>query len=59
MIDGSKPYPAYKDSGVPWLGAVPAHWDMWCRFAISLASGMDRRPHVAEQTIGLKAASCG
>ena len=23
MIDGLKPYPAYKDSGVPWLGQVP------------------------------------
>ena len=22
------PYPAMKDSGVPWLGAVPAHWDV-------------------------------
>lgn len=21
-----KPYPKYKDSGVDWLGAVPAHW---------------------------------
>ncbi len=26
MIDGLKPYPAYKDSGVPWLGQVPEHW---------------------------------
>jgi type I restriction enzyme S subunit len=26
MIDGLKPYPAYKDSGVPWLGKVPEHW---------------------------------
>ncbi|MCL4554794.1 MAG: restriction endonuclease subunit S [Actinobacteria bacterium] len=26
MIDGLRPYPAYKDSGVPWLGAVPEHW---------------------------------
>jgi len=26
MIDGLKPYPAMKDSGVPWLGAVPEHW---------------------------------
>lgn len=26
MIDGLKPYPAYKDSGVPWLGRVPEHW---------------------------------
>lgn len=21
------PYPDYKDSGLPWLGRVPAHWD--------------------------------
>lgn len=29
-----KPYPAYKDSGVEWLGRVPEHWDIvplkWC-----------------------------
>ncbi|MBI4522402.1 MAG: hypothetical protein HY695_01175 [Deltaproteobacteria bacterium] len=23
-----KPYPAYKDSGVEWLGETPAHWEM-------------------------------
>ena len=23
-----KPYPAYKPSGVEWLGEVPAHWDV-------------------------------
>ena len=23
-----KPYPAYKDSGVEWLGKVPEHWDV-------------------------------
>ena len=23
-----KPYRAYKDSGVEWLGAVPAHWEV-------------------------------
>ena len=23
-----KPYPVYKDSGVPWLGEVPAHWEV-------------------------------
>jgi restriction endonuclease S subunit len=22
------PYPAYKDSGVPWLGQVPEHWEV-------------------------------
>jgi type I restriction enzyme S subunit len=21
------PYPEYKDSGVPWLGVIPAHWE--------------------------------
>jgi type I restriction enzyme S subunit len=26
MIEGFNPYPAYKDSGVRWLGEVPAHW---------------------------------
>ena len=26
MIDGLKPYPAMKDSGVPWLDKVPKHW---------------------------------
>ena len=28
MMDGLKPYPAYKDSGVPWLGKVPEHWEV-------------------------------
>jgi type I restriction enzyme S subunit len=23
-----KPYPAYKDSGVQWLGEIPAHWEV-------------------------------
>lgn len=26
MIADLKPYPAYKDSSVPWLGEVPEHW---------------------------------
>ena len=26
MIANLKPYPAMKDSGVPWLGEVPEHW---------------------------------
>ena len=28
MIADLKPYPAMKDSGVPWLGEVPEHWDV-------------------------------
>ncbi len=28
MIHDFKPYPAMKNSGVPWLGEVPEHWDI-------------------------------
>lgn len=28
MIEGLKPYVEYKQSGLPWLDAVPKHWDM-------------------------------
>ncbi len=28
MIDRLKPYPTMKDSGVPWLGQVPEHWEV-------------------------------
>ncbi|WP_440951490.1 restriction endonuclease subunit S [Methanococcoides sp. FTZ1] len=28
MIHDLKPYPSYKDSGVPWLGEVPEHWEV-------------------------------
>ena len=28
MIADLKPYPAMKDSGVPWQGEVPEHWEM-------------------------------
>lgn len=26
MIDALKPYAEYKESGVPWLGKIPKHW---------------------------------
>ena len=26
MIGGLKPYAEYKESGLPWLQAVPSHW---------------------------------
>jgi len=26
MIDNLKPYSEYKDSSLPWLGSIPAHW---------------------------------
>jgi type I restriction enzyme, S subunit len=28
MIADLKPYPAYRDSGSLWLGAVPSHWEV-------------------------------
>ncbi len=28
MIEDLKPYSEYKDSGLPWLGEVPAHWEI-------------------------------
>lgn len=28
MIAGLKPYAEYKESGLPWLGQVPAHWEV-------------------------------
>ncbi len=28
MIANLQPYPAYKDSGLPWIGRVPAHWNL-------------------------------
>jgi type I restriction enzyme S subunit len=34
MIANLKPYPAYKTSGVSWLGEVPDHWDSKPGFAL-------------------------
>ena len=27
MIDELRPYAEYKESGLPWLGKVPGHWE--------------------------------
>jgi len=38
-----KPYPAYKNSGVPWLGKVPEHWEVRkLRQVLRQKSGRDR-----------------
>jgi len=42
IITVLKPYAAYKDSGVPWLGEVPAHWEVR-----RLKTAVD---HINEQT---------
>ena len=41
MIGDLKPYPDYKDSGLPWLGQVPAHWTV-CRIK-SILRELDRK----------------
>ena len=49
MIEGLKPYPAYKDSGVPWLGGVPEHWEM--ERAKWLFRKMDRPVRDADEVV--------
>ena len=40
--EGYRPYPAYKDSGVEWLGETPAHWEVkQLRWAITFQRGHD------------------
>ena len=41
-----KPYPAYKDSGVEWLGEIPAHWDVapvYARYEVALGKMRDSK----------------
>ena len=44
-----RPHPAYKDSGVEWLGAVPAHWEM--RRLKSKLRPVDRRSSSGTETL--------
>jgi len=44
MTDGLRPYPEYKDSGVPWLGPIPAHWDIRAAKRLFAESGERARP---------------
>jgi type I restriction enzyme S subunit len=46
MIAELKPYPAMKDSGVPWLGKVPKHWGVASvkrHYAIQLGKMLQNR----------------
>ena len=49
MIDDLKPYPAYKDSGQPWLGKVPKHWDV--RRAKLLLREVDARSSTGKEQL--------
>jgi type I restriction enzyme S subunit len=49
MIEDLKPYPQYKDSGLPWLGEVPVHWTV-LRIKTVLQE-TDRRSQEGTQTL--------
>ena len=41
------PYPAYRPAGVPWLGEIPAHWDITAiknQFSIQLGKMLQNSP---------------
>jgi len=48
MTPDLRPYPEYRESGVPWLGAIPAHWDVRrCKY---LFREVDERSDKGEET---------
>src|SRR3972149_381192 len=49
MISNLKAYPAMKDSGVPWLGEVPEHWDI--KRAKNLFRCVDVRSETGEEEL--------
>ncbi len=50
-----QPYPAYKDSGVEWLGEVPEHWEVRRTATVAhlLVSNVDKHVHEEESPIRL------
>lgn len=48
MIDGLRPYPQTKPTGLPWLGDVPAHWDV--RRSKYVFREVDSRSTTGEET---------
>lgn len=57
-----KTYPAYKDSGVEWLGEIPAHWEVKpLRWAMTVRSGeaLDNSEFELTQEEGFEVAVIG
>lgn len=50
-----KPYEAYKDSGVEWIGPVPKHWDVkrLRHVAPFTNSGVDKKSYEGQQPVKL------
>jgi len=51
VIHALKPYPTYKDSGVPWLDEVPEHWEVLPNRAIF--DEVKERDHPEEQMLSV------
>lgn len=51
MIAGLKPYSEYRESGLPWLGRVPRHWDVLPHRA--LFEEVKEREHPNEQMLSV------
>lgn len=51
MTVGLRPYPEYKDSGVPWLGKVPEHWV--CAPHRALFSEINEQGHAEESLLSV------
>jgi type I restriction enzyme S subunit len=50
-MEGLKPYPAYRESGLSWLGRVPAHWNVQPHRA--LFEEIKERDHPNEQMLSV------
>ena len=50
MIADLKPYPEYKESGLPWLGQVPGHWEVRPAFGAFLPNH-ERNRGMKEKTV--------
>ncbi len=50
MIADLKPYPDYQDSGLPWLGQIPTHWDVRPAFG-AFAPNRERNLGMKEKTV--------
>lgn len=55
MINVLKPHPAYKDSGVSWLGEVLVHWEVLrlCNIVELRVSHVDKHSKEGEQPVRL------
>ena len=55
MTSDMKPYRAYKDSGVEWLGEIPAHWEMkrLKSFATVQLSNVDKKSAEGQDAVRL------